>query len=89
MRGSRDICYRYYTRFSHRARDDVLPGTETATSIFQYVNIVCIIQVHNPCAHVRFEITASAASAYQANVPRKQTCRRRSRKPRTRQARAA
>ena len=23
MRGSRDICYRYYTRFSHRARDDV------------------------------------------------------------------
>ena len=26
MRGSRDICYRYYTRFSHRARDDVLPG---------------------------------------------------------------
>ena len=26
MRGSRDICYRYYTRFSHRARDDVWPG---------------------------------------------------------------
>jgi len=37
MRGSRDICYRYYTRFSHRARDDVWPGavdsTQAATSL--------------------------------------------------------
>ena len=37
MRGNRDICYRYYTRFSHRARDDVLPGavdsTQAATSL--------------------------------------------------------
>ena len=37
MRGSRDICYIYYTRFSHRARDDVLPGavdsTQAATSL--------------------------------------------------------
>ena len=88
---TRDICYRYYTRFSHRTRDDVLHGaldstqavellagptgrpqdvpadaiwvrtsqqcvciytavysqTLTAISIFKYVNIVCIIQVHN------------------------------------------
>ena len=37
MRGNRDICYIYYTRFSHRARDDVLPGavdsTQAATSL--------------------------------------------------------
>ena len=37
MRGNRDICYRYYTRFSHRARDDVWPGavdsTQAATSL--------------------------------------------------------
>ena len=37
MRGNRDICYRYYTRFSHRTRDDVLPGavdsTQAATSL--------------------------------------------------------
>ena len=37
MRGNIDICYRYYTRFSHRARDDVLPGavdsTQAATSL--------------------------------------------------------
>ena len=37
MRGSRDICFGYYTRFSHRARDDVLPGavdsTQAATSL--------------------------------------------------------
>ena len=26
MCGSRDICFGYYTRFSHRARDDVWPG---------------------------------------------------------------
>ena len=32
MHGSRDICCRYYTRFSrHRARDDVLPGAVDST----------------------------------------------------------
>ena len=35
--GSRDICCNYYTRFSHRARDDVWPGavdsTQAATSL--------------------------------------------------------
>jgi len=37
MRGSRDICFGYCTRFSHRARDDVWPGavdlTQAATSL--------------------------------------------------------
>ena len=31
MRGNRDICCRYYTRFSHRARDDVLPSAVDST----------------------------------------------------------
>ena len=29
--GSRDICCNYYTRFSHRARDDVWPGAVDST----------------------------------------------------------
>ena len=37
MCGSRDICFGYYTRLSHRARNDVLPGavdsTQAATSL--------------------------------------------------------
>ena len=31
MRGSRDICYRDKTRFSHRTRDDVFPGAVDST----------------------------------------------------------
>ena len=55
MRGSRDICYRYYTRFSHRARDDVLPGavdsTQAATPWLDLIvshRRACQSDIHEP-----------------------------------------
>ena len=56
--GSRDICYIYYTRFSHRARDDVLPGvvdsTQAATSLPD--SIVGACSAFGPIARVEGEM---------------------------------